>query len=416
MGWLGEVPRHWAILGLGKLVTLMRNGSSAAQIDEIDGALPVTRIETISSGKIDLAQVGYVMKSQIARRYRLEWGDIQFSNINSLRVIGNCAMFEADIDLYAGMNLLQIRPDKETVAPQFLCYLLKSSGFRRLVEASAKPAINQASIPTSTLKMLRVVRPPLNEQCAIASFLDREVAKIDALVHKQELLITLLEEKRQAVISHLVFGTGASNTAKLGHYIDLLAGYAFSSDEFSPDYSGLKLLRGVNVGVGEVRWDDVVFWNQSEMDTVKRFALEVGDIVFGMDRPWISSGARVATIVASDLPAMLVQRVARIRALDEMDSGYLRLLLGSREYRTYVEADLTGVSVPHISPDQIKGFRFPVKTLAEQKAVSRTIGEEERLTQMSIDFSRRAIDLAKERRTALISAAVTGKIDVREAV
>ena len=119
-------------------------------------------------------------------------------------MIGNCAIYEGGELLFAGMNLLHIRPNTTKINPYYALYQLKTPIFRNKVEASSKPAINQASIPLSTLKQFDFICPPLEDQKAIASFLDRETSKIDTLIQKQEQLIKLLEEKRQAVISHAV--------------------------------------------------------------------------------------------------------------------------------------------------------------------------------------------------------------------
>ncbi len=132
-----------------------------------------------------------------------------------------------------------------------------------------------------------------------------------------------------------------------------------------------------------------------------------------MDRPWISSGARVAEIKQTDLPSYLVQRVARIRCIDGFYQPYVKLVLGSKEFKSFIESDLTGVSVPHISTDQI--ISFEVRNLTYEQQVFETdkvIGFMFQVEEL-IDKAQSAIQLMQERRTALISSAVTGKIDVR---
>ena len=80
--WLGQVPAHWRVLGLGKVVDLMANGSSANQTDEAPNTVAVTRIESISGGTLNFEKVGYVRRAEIPSGYRLQPGDILFSNIN----------------------------------------------------------------------------------------------------------------------------------------------------------------------------------------------------------------------------------------------------------------------------------------------------------------------------------------------
>lgn len=109
--WINEIPAQWSSMGFGKAVQFMSNGASTTQVEESKDTVRVTRIETISAGVINLEKVGHVRRSDILPRFRLQKGDIQFSNINSLSMVGNCAIFDADEELFAGMNLLQIRPD-----------------------------------------------------------------------------------------------------------------------------------------------------------------------------------------------------------------------------------------------------------------------------------------------------------------
>jgi restriction endonuclease S subunit len=201
--WSPLVPKQWKLCALRHCLDSVFNGLSATQIDEGDETVPVTRIETISSGRIDLNKVGFIASSEAKERYLLRFGDVLFSNINSLNMIGHCAIYSGGVPIYAGMNLLVLRPSSD-VEPRWLFWLLRSVGFRGVAESLAKPAINQASLPQSSLNGIRIMVPPKDEQIVIVSFLDQETSKIDALISEQQRLIELLKEKRQAVISHAV--------------------------------------------------------------------------------------------------------------------------------------------------------------------------------------------------------------------
>lgn len=312
------------------------------------------------------------------------------------------------------MLTLRLMPNKDKFDPKYLFWILKSKYFRNSVESIAKPAINQASVSIDSLKNISLLIPTKIEQQDIANFLDHETAKIDTLIAKQEKLIELLKEKRQAVISNLVAVQNNEPTIKLKYAVEILAGYSFSSAGFQIENdNGIPLLRGINVGVGSIKWDECVWWSKSDTNGLERYLLQEGDLVFGMDRPWISSGARVAEIKQTDLPSYLVQRVARIRCIDGFYQPYVKLVLGSKEFKSFIESDLTGVSVPHISTDQI--ISFEVRNLTYEQQVFETdkvIGFMFQVEEL-IDKAQSAIQLMQERRTALISSAVTGKIDVR---
>ena len=175
----------------------------------------------------------------------------------------------------------------------------------------------------------------------------------------------------------------------------------------------MRLLRGVNVGVREIRWSETVYWQRQPDDCLDRFALRLGDIVIGMDRPWVGDGLRVAVIGEDDLPSLLLQRVAALRPDDRLREDYLFFLLQMREFVDYFTPDMTGVSVPHISPEQIAAFSFALPQPHEQGAIAAYLSSQLIKLERLVDEAQRAIALLQERRAALISAVVTGQIDVR---
>jgi type I restriction enzyme S subunit len=122
----------------------------------------------------------------------------------------------------------------------------------------------------------------------------------------------------------------------------------------------------------------------------------------------------VAKVKEDDLPCLLLQRVASLKAGSLLHPDYLLHMLSSEMFVAHFAPDTTGVSVPHISPDQIASFLIPVPPMVEQNEIVGYIADELSLLDALIAEAQRAIDLLQERRTALISAAVTGQIDVRE--
>jgi type I restriction enzyme S subunit len=134
-----------------------------------------------------------------------------------------------------------------------------------------------------------------------------------------------------------------------------------------------------------------------------------------MDRPLISAGMRVALVKEDDVPCLLLQRVAKIQPGDSVDGRYIMRLLGSRAFEAHFAPETTGVSVPHISAEQICNFVIPVPPLDEQRRICEYVEDEIARLDALCREAVVAIDLLGERRSALISAAVTGQIDVRNA-
>jgi type I restriction enzyme S subunit len=202
---------------------------------------------------------------------------------------------------------------------------------------------------------------------------------------------------------------------RLGRRIEMITGFPFKSDGFTQHAADVRLLRGVNISPGKIRWNDVVRWPLSEHDNYSVFDLRVGDIVLGMDRPIVQSGTRVATISESDVPSLLLQRVARIRPTSKLRGDFLMLLLSGKSFADYLTPLFTGISVPHLSPEQIKSFRFAAPTHEEQQEIVIWTAESTRKIDVSTLSAEGEIQLMREFRTRLIADVVTGKLDVREA-
>lgn len=162
---------------------------------------------------------------------------------------------------------------------------------------------------------------------------------------------------------------------KLGDVVDMTFGNAFKSAEFSTDDTDIRLLRGDNVAQGRLRWDGAKRFPASRLSEVRRYQLRAGDVVIAMDRPWIAAGLKYAVVREADLPCLLVQRVARLRAKEGLDQGYLSAIIASKAFSDYVLAVQTGSAVPHISGGQIADFElFSLPRLEEQRAIAATLG------------------------------------------
>lgn len=198
--WIGEVPEQWILAKLKYNCSGFQNGSSQTQLNSDISNYPVTRIETISTGKIDFDKVGYV--ENINNNYLLKKNDFLISNINSIANLGNNAIFYSDRPLYHGMNLLKITP--KFVYPKFLYYYFNSGIFRTNMQILCKPAINQASVSASNIKNIKMPFPPLPEQQAIADYLDDKCAQIDNITATINEQIEVLKQYKKSVITEAV--------------------------------------------------------------------------------------------------------------------------------------------------------------------------------------------------------------------
>ena len=410
--WLGKIPKNWIstqvkygfTVVLGKMLQTTPKSNA-------DLLKPYLKAQNIQPFGVDLTNVGSMWFSADERkRLLLKKKDVLVSEGGD---VGRAAIWNDEIDeCYIQNAINRVRPRYSNDSRFFYYWInyLKATDFINII-------CNKATIAHYTVDKLQgspLILPSVLEQVQIANFLDFETAQIDTLIEKQQTLIQLLKEKSQAVISHTVTPSENEKSAKLGYFVDLLSGYSFSSEGYKTETKGnTALLRGINVGVGVLKWDETVWWSRTDKDGLEAFELKEGDIVFGMDRPWISAGARVAEVTKADLPCLLLQRVIRIRSNKDTYQPFIKLCLASKKFKFSVEADLTGVSVPHISPDQVKSFPIRDVGYEQQKFITDDAFEKMKVLDLIENSTEQAIQLMQERRTALISAAVTGKIDVR---
>ena len=202
---------------------------------------------------------------------------------------------------------------------------------------------------------------------------------------------------------------------RLGRVIKLITGFPFPSDGFTQKESAVRLLRGINVTPVGLRWDSTVRWERTQADGLDEFLLQVGDIVLGMDRPIIAAGVRAASIQPQDIPSLLLQRVARLTPKERITGPFLLHLLQGRLFAEYIAPIFTGISVPHLSPEQIKGFKVMLPPVEEQEDIVAFITNETATLTTAIARTEREIALMQEYRTRLTADIVTGKLDVREA-
>lgn len=152
----------------------------------------------------------------------------------------------------------------------------------------------------------------------------------------------------------------------LGNFAKLQNGYAFKSEWFAND--GIRLLRNINVSHGSIEWDDAVYLPKSMADIYERFRLSVGDIILTLDRPFIATGTKVATVSASDLPALLLQRVGRFQVGNKIRSDFIFLWVSSPLFSKQVDPGRSN-GVPHISSKQVEAAKIFVPSLAEQRRI-----------------------------------------------
>ncbi|HEY9278383.1 MAG TPA: restriction endonuclease subunit S [Methylotenera sp.] len=307
-------------------------------------------------------------------------------------------------------------------------------GFKQKIVDLYATGGGQPNINQETIVSLRIPAPCLDDQTDIAAFLDRETGKLDTLIAKQEQLIELLQEKRLAIISHAVTkGLNPDVTMKdsgvkwLGmvpsswslipfKYIVTLAGRigfrGYTTEDLVEDGEGAITLSPSNLINGQVITDKCTYISWHKYNESPEIQVKYGDVIM------VKTGSTYGKVAMVRNPNMLPSTINPQLVIFkniQSDKTFLYYLLSSTRVQAEIEVSNTGSTIPTMTQETIGNIRIALPTSSEQVNISSYLDYETAKIDILIDKAKRSIELAKEHRSALISAAVTGKIDVREA-
>lgn len=209
-------PRGWPLIPLGELLLELRNGLTATQEKEPPG-IPVTRIETISNGIVDMERVRYVRDLPVEKieRFRLREGDILFSHINSDLHLGKTAVVTSDRPLLHGMNLLLLRPDSLRLASRYLHHWLNHCRRSGRFMAIAQHAVNQSSLNQAKISSIEIALPPLDVQHQIVAEIEKQFSRLDEAVAGLRRVKANLKRYKAAILKAAVEGRLVETEADL---------------------------------------------------------------------------------------------------------------------------------------------------------------------------------------------------------
>ena len=405
--WLGEIPKHWKTASLSKLFMIKAGGD--------------VKIEFFSETKTE--KHPYPIYTN-ARDENAVYGYTSKYNYpsNTITVSGRgevgFAIFR-DHPYDAIIRLLVLSPIKKNNC-KFFAYLINDViDFR--VESSA---VGQLS--TQQISPYKVVFPSYDEQQKIANFLDHETAKIDTLIEKQQQLIKLLKEKRQAVISHAVTKGLNPNVPMRDSGVEWLGEVPehwevkrlknvsdiVDCRNKTPKYFNngeYLVIRTTNIKKQQLTLDNALYTNKSNFNTwTQRGIPPVGSILFTREAP-----VGEVCLVPNNLKFCLGQRMMNFICHDTEYTDYLFNFLLSNCLERYIESVSHGSTVSHLRVGQVENIPVLVPPQNEAKSIYLKLEKIKKKYSKLTLRAEKAIKLMQERRTALISAAVTGKIDVR---
>jgi len=414
--WLGDVPEHWEVRRMKYSADLINQKVDGAVAD-----LPYMGLEHIESwtGK-RLGQNGDASSDGQANLFRR--GDVLFGKLRPYLA----KAYAADSEGICTGELLVLRP--KAVEQRFLLDYVLNPDFVTIVDSSTYGA----KMPRANwdfIGNLPTLIPPLDEQRAIAAFLDRETARIDALIEKKRRQIELLQEKRSALISHAVTKgldpnaptkdsgyPGWQSVPAHWHVTQLRhltqPGRAIMYGIVLPGphvEDGVPIVKGGNCEPGRLRLDEMSRTTHEIESRYERSRLRPGDIVYA-----IRGSIGEADVVPPELDgANMTQDAARIAPLPDVNNRWLVFALRSYAFFSHLDAHATGATIRGINIWDLKRAPICVPPLSEQRGIAAYLMRETTQHDKLTAKLNKSICQLREFRSALISAAVTGKIDVR---
>ena len=426
--WLGQIPVHWEAVRLRYLAAINPTKSEVAGLasDTEVSFVPMPKVsetgELVLDEEKELDQVfnGYTYFRN---------ADVLLAKITPCFENGKAAVAEGLTNgLGFGSTEFHVLRPQPACDKRFLYYAVYCDPFRRIGTTYMTGAAGQQRVPEQFVLDWRQPVPDLTEQQSIADFLDRETAKIDALVEKKEQLIELLQEKRTALITHAVTeGLDPDDPMKdsgiewLG---EIPAHWAETRLGWSVQVNG-----GHTPDTGELRyWDGEIPWVTPKdmkrraitdsLDHVSEAALSetglrllaTGSVLIVVRGMILAHTFPVAVLLAS---ATINQDMKALLPTDGLESDYLAYLLeGISEFiLSLVEESAHGTR--RLQTELWKRIQLFLPPTTEQTTIIEHLDLETARIDALIAKVGQAIERLKEYRTALISAAVTGKIDVR---
>jgi len=429
--WLGNVPVGWQVKRLR--FNILTNPTKA-EVKSITGDTLVSFVpmESVSEyGGLSLDQTKSLDEVSNGYTYFCN-GDVLVAKITPCFENGKGSIAEGlENGIGFGTTELHVLRPKKKIDFRYLFYLTISYAFRQIGKSYMYGAGGQKRVPDDFIRNLRHPIPDISEQCIIAAFLDRETERIDELIAKKERQIKLLQEKRAALISHAVTKGLSPDVKMKDSGIEWLRDIPESWDVIRFKYVlSVPLQYGANESAqyDEPSWPryiritDVNENGNLRDDTFKSLPEEVavpyllheGDLLFAR------SGATVGKTflyLKSWGRAAYAGYLIRGRFQQQcMMPTFAAYFCRSYNYWDWLRSSFIQATIQNVSAERYANMIIPIPPLPEQTSISAFLDRETKRIDTLINKVQESIAKLSEYRTALISAAVTGKIDVRGSV
>lgn len=427
--WLGKIPNHWQIFSLKRAVEKCINGIWGSEANGKDD-LVVLRVADFNRDQlvIDLSKLTYRAITQSERENRLlQKGDllIEKSGGGDKTLVGCVVIYDYNFPAVTSNFVGKMTPLKN-FSGNFLNYAFNKLYSENINFLSIKQTTGIQNLDTNAYLSEYFCFPPLQEQTQIAQFLDYETAKINLLIEKQQKLIELLKEKRQAVISHAVTKGLDPNVEmkdsgvewlgempahwevlRLKYIGESIIGLTYSpSDVVDDAKTGILVLRSSNIQDKKLSFKDNVYVNKYIPDKLRT---RKNDLLICARN---GSRALIGKNTLIDDSAIDLTFGAFMTIFRSLYNEYIFYVFNSSLFEYQSSTFLTS-TINQLTTANLNSFEVPIPSFQEQQQIIQYLKYHTSKIDLLIEKAEAQITLMQERRTALISAAVTGKIDLR---
>jgi len=431
--WLGDVPEHWERMRLKNTINGCINGYWG---DDPDGEndIPVIRVADFNRDNLGLnfpIPTKRAIESKALKNRILKQGDLllEKSGGGDKQLVGVVVLFDSEITAISANFIAKMTP-KNGYNSNYILYVFSSLYSKRVNYRHINQTTGIQNINSSSYLCEHIYCSDFKEQSTIANFLDRETTRIDSLIKEKENFIALLKEKRQALISHTVT-KGLDPTVKMKD-----SGVEWLGDV--PDHWGISRIKytgrcqnGINIGAESFGYG---FPFVSYSDVYKNFTLPVkvlglvdssksdrksysvinNDIFFTRTSETIEEIGFSSVCESEIEDACFAGFLIRFRPeKDSLFSGFSKYYFRNEKLRAFFVKEMNLITRASLSQDLLKKMPVLLPNLSEQKSIATYLDKQTTKIDLLVKETKTSIELLKEHRTALISAAVTGKIDVR---
>jgi len=326
--------------------------------------------------------------------------------------IGISALVTEDVnDLVCGYHLAVVRANRERADGRYLRWVLASTSARQRMSAAAT-GVTRFGLRSEVIADLPVPLPLIAHQRVIADYLDRETARLDALIEAKRRMAKLLEERLERQTSALLFDPNAYHPVRLKFICGLPTSGNRDHNSFTYTSDGVPCLRGIDLSKDTIDLSTVLRISAEDSQRHAHTRLHVGDLVI------VRSGATAgrSAFVTRDLDGSNCVDLVVVRRSRALESRYLAYVVRSREIQDRVIHESSGALQPHFNAVDAGEIQVPMRSMDDQRRVVKSLDDLTSSMKRMVDALDRQTNLLQERRQALITTAVAGQLDNPEAV